>query len=140
MGNLRLRDSSSWIMFAFGAMAVLLGLLGLMRPELLLTILGFAVIDQTVRPTGDYTLVFIIAASMASFNIGAYYILAALRGLRVFYLWTVPFRLLTFTVFTYTALSGLAPMRFIAVGGWEGLGAISTGLALYFDSRKTEQK
>ena len=80
---------------------------------------------------GDYTLVFMIASSMASFNIGAYYVLAALNDLKQFYKWTVPFRCLTFIVFTTAVLTGLAPARFIGVGAWELTGAIATGIALW---------
>jgi len=133
MEKYRIRSASGWTMFVFGVLAFLLGLLGLLRPELLLSILGFSVLDRTARVTGDYTLVFVVAASMASFNMGVYYVLAAFTDLKQFFLWTVPFRLVTFTVFTITALTGVAPMRFILVGAWEGLGAVITGLALYFE-------
>jgi len=135
--KLKIRDASGWTMFVFGALALLLGLLGLLRPELLLSLLGFTVLDRAARAAGDYTLVFTIASSMASFNIGVYYILAALNDMKKFYLWTVPFRLVTFTVFTTVSLLGISPSRFVGVGAWEGLGAIATGLALYFDGRQT---
>jgi len=117
-------------MFIFGTLALLFGLLGLIRPEILLSALGFEVLPRSARAIGDYTLVFVIASSMASFNMGVYYILASLNDLKLFYKWTVPFRCLTFIVFTAVALTGLAPMRFIAVGVWELTGAIATGLAL----------
>ena len=68
-----------------------------------------------------------------------YYILAALNDIKKFYLWTVPFRLVTFSVFTIIALTGVAPMGFIGVGLWEGLGALVTGLALYLDGKKVPQ-
>ncbi len=136
MENYRVRSASGWTMLVFGILAFLLGILGLIRPELLLSILGFSVLDRAARVAGDYTLVFMTAASMASFNMGVYYILAALTDWKPFFLWTVPFRLVTFTVFTITALSGVAPMRFILVGGWEGLGAVATGLALYSERGK----
>ncbi len=136
MQPLKIRDASGWTMFVFGVLALLLGLLGLIRPEFLLTILGFTTLERTARAAGDYTLVFITAASMASFNMGVYYVLAALNDIRKFYLWTVPFRGLTFTVFTITVLTGLAPSRFFLVGLWEGLGALATGLALYFERPK----
>ena len=135
--NLKIRDASGWTMFIFGVLALLLGLTGLIRPELLLSLLGFSVLDRSARVAGDYTIVFMTASSMASFNIGVYYILAALNDMKKFYLWTVPFRLVTFTVFTAIALTGTAPMRFIAVGLWEGLGALATGVALYLDGKKT---
>ena len=70
------------------------------------------------------------ASSMASFNMGVYYILATLNDFKPFYRWTVPFRCVTFLVFTTAALTGLAPLRFIGVGAWELTGAIATGLAL----------
>lgn len=135
--NLRIRDASGWTMFIFGLLALLLGFLGLIRPELLLSILGFTVLDRSARLAGDYTLVFMIASSMASFNIGAYYILAALHDVKPFYKWTVPFRCVTFVVFTTAVLTGLAPTRFLGVGAWELAGALATGLALWQENRKS---
>jgi hypothetical protein len=128
--NLKIRDTSGWTMLIFGAIALLLGLLGLIRPEILLSILGFDVLDRAARTAGDYTLVFMAASSMASFNMGVYYILASLNDLKPFYRWTVPFRGLTFLVFTTAVLTGLAPTGFIAVGLWELTGGSATGLAL----------
>jgi len=132
----KIRDASGWTMFIFGVLAFLLGFLGLIRPELLLSILGFTVLDRAARAAGDYTLVFMIASSMASFNIGAYYILAALNDLKPFYKWTVPFRCVTPTVFTIAVITGLAPVRFLGVAAWELSGAIATGLALWYENRK----
>ena len=133
--NIKIRDASGWTMFIFGAIALLLGLIGLIRPEILLSILGFEVLDRAARAAGDYTLVFMMASSMASFNMGVYYIFASLNDVKPFYKWTVPFRGLTFLVFTTVVIAGLAPVRFIAVGIWELTGAIATGLAL-----RSEQK
>jgi len=134
--TLKIHDAAGWTMFIFGVLALLLGFLGLIRPELLLSILGFSVLDRTARVAGDYTLVFMIASSMASFNIGAYYILAALNDLKPFYKWTVPFRCVTPVVFTIAVLTGLAPVRFLGVAAWELAGAMATGLALWHESRK----
>jgi Na+-driven multidrug efflux pump len=132
----KIRDASGWTMFIFGVLALLLGFLGLIRPEWLLSILGFTVLGRAERVAGDYTLVFLIASSMASFNIGAYYILAALNDLKPFYKWTVPFRCVTPTVFTIAVLAGLAPVRFLGVAAWELSGAIATGLALWYENKK----
>jgi len=123
-------------MFIFGVLAVLLGLFGLIRPEILLSLLGFTVLDRPARVAGDYTLVFLIASSMSSFNIGVYYILAALNDMKKFYLWTVPFRCVTVAVFTTAILTGLAPTRFFGVVIWEFTGAVITGLALWRANRK----
>ncbi len=134
--KLRIRDASGWTMFIFGVLALLMGLVGLLRPEFLLSLLGFTVLDRAGRAAGDYTLTFMIASSMASFNMGVYYILASLNDVKQFYRWTVPFRCLTFLVFTTVALSGLAPTRFMVVGIWEGLGALATWLTLRSDNKK----
>jgi Na+-driven multidrug efflux pump len=131
-----IKDTAGWTMFIFGFMALLLGLLGLARPEALLSLLGFPVLERVARPAEDYTIVFTLASAMASFNMGVYYILAAVNDLKPFYKWTVPFRGLTFVVFTASAFNGIAPMRFIAVGVWELAGAIATGLALRSENKK----
>ena len=136
VAKLKINDASGWTMFVFGVIALLLGLLGLLRPEALLSILGFSAVERAARTAGDYTLVFVTTSSMASFNIGAYYILAALNDLKPFYKWTVPYRTLTFIVFTTAVLTGLAPTRFIVVGVWELTGAIATGLALRAESKR----
>jgi Na+-driven multidrug efflux pump len=138
--KLKIRDASGWTIFVFGFLAFLLGILGLFRPEFLLSILGFTMLDRAARAAGDYTLVFMTASSMASFNIGVYYILAALHDHKLFYRWTVPFRCVTFVVFTTAVLTGLAPARFIGVGVWELAGAIATGLALRSENKKQEAR
>lgn len=140
MKTFNVRDASGWTMFLFGALALLLGLVGLIRPEILLSLLGFSAPDRATRAAGDYTIVFMIASSMASFNVGAYYILAALNDMKKFYLWTVPFRAVTFTAFTIAVLTAIAPARFFGVALWEGLGALATGLALYSENQKAQKK
>lgn len=132
----KIRDAAGWTIFVFGALAFLFGLIGLIRPELVLSVLGFNVQERAARAAGDYTLVFIIAASMASFNIGIYYVLAALHDLKHFYKWTIPFRCVTFVVFTIAVLTNLAPVPFIGVGAWELAGALATGIALRAEKRK----
>lgn len=134
--TLGIRDASGWTIFVFGLLALLFGIVSLLRPELLLTTLGFTALDRASRAAGDYTLVFIIASSMAAVNVGAYYILASLNDMKRFYKWTVPFRCLTFLVFTIAVLQGLAPNRFLGVGAWELAGALATGWALLKESKK----
>jgi Na+-driven multidrug efflux pump len=136
--SLKIRTASGWTMFVFGVLAFLLGLVGLVKPEFLLSLLGFEVLERAQRATGDYTLVFMTASSMASFNMGVYYVLAALNDLRKFYLWTVPFRAVTFTVFTLVVIAGIAPTGFLGVGIWELTGGIATGLALYFERKQAQ--
>ncbi|WKZ42075.1 MAG: hypothetical protein QY328_08485 [Anaerolineales bacterium] len=133
---MKIRDASGWTIFIFGILAFLLGLVGLIRPEILLSILGFDVLERSQRAAGDYTIVFMTASSMASFNIGIYYMLAALNDVKIFYRWTVPFRTLTFIVFSTVVFLGIAPQKFLGVAVWELVGALATGIALYSEKRK----
>ena len=132
----KLRNPSSWSIFIFGALAFLLGALGLFMPNLVLTMLGFEVVDAAVRTSHDYTIGFLTASSMASFNMGVYYVLASLNNMKKFYGWTVPFRGVTFTVFTTAVILGVVPVKFIGVAAWELLGAIATGAALMYENKR----
>ena len=132
----KIRNSSSWTMLIFGILALLLGLLGIAKPEILLRILGFETVERTARASHDYTLVYIMASCMASFNMGIYYILAALNNLKKFYFWTVPFRGVTFVVFTASVIMGYTPIKFLGVALWELVGGIVTGIALYYEHKR----
>jgi hypothetical protein len=125
------RSLSGWTMAVFGFLAVALGVVGLVSPDTMLALLGFEVLQT--RDPGDYTKVYLAASSMAAVNMGVYYLLAAAADYRPFFLWTVPFRLLTFAVFTLLVVTGAAPARFIGVGIWEGVGAVVTGAALWWE-------
>jgi hypothetical protein len=138
--NLKIHGPSGWTMFIFGALALVLGLIGLVRPEFILTVMGFHVLERANRISGDFTLVFVIASSMASFNMGIYYVLAALSDVKAFYFWTVPFRVVTFLVFSITVITQLAPPAWMGVATWELSGAIATGLALKFENSKTTRE
>ncbi|MEV4805063.1 hypothetical protein AB0K18_34120 [Nonomuraea sp. NPDC049421] len=127
------RSFSGWTIGVFGVLAFALGLLGLLSPGTMLTMLGFEVPEA--RAAGDYTLVYLAASSMAAVNMGAYYVFAACADYVPFFRWTVPFRLVTFTVFTTLVVTGAAPSEFIGVGVWEGLGAVITGVALWREGR-----
>lgn len=136
ISNWRIRNLSSLTMLIFGILAILLGLMGLIRPALTLSLLSLPVIDPAQRAVGDYTLMFITASSMASFNMGVYYVLAALNDFQPFFRWTVPFRVVTFCVFTLAVVNGIAPSGFIGVGAWELIGALCTGAALVYERNR----
>lgn len=138
ISNLKLRNASSWTMFIFGILALILGVIGIVNPESTLSLLNFDIIERSQRSAGDYSLVFLTASSMASFNMGVYYIFASLSNLKIFYWWTVPFRMVTFTVFTIVVINGIAPQGFIGVGIWELTGAILTGAALLYERNKSQ--
>ncbi|MCX4551844.1 hypothetical protein OG204_07630 [Streptomyces sp. NBC_01387] len=127
------RSPSGWTMAVFGVLAAVLGVAGLVSPDALLKMLGFHSVPVSRRPGSDYTRTFITASSMAAVNMGVYYVLAALADWKAFFRWTVPFRLLTFAVFTTAVVTGRAPAGFLGVGLWEGTGAVVTGLALRYE-------
>ncbi|MEU8761691.1 hypothetical protein [Streptomyces sp. NPDC048659] len=129
------RSPSGWTMAVFGALAAALGVVGLVSPDTMIRLMGLDPISAAHRADGDHTLLFLTASSMAALNMGVYYVLAALTDWKPFFRWTVPFRLLTCTVFTLAVVTGRAPAGFLGVGLWEGLGALATGLALRYEKR-----
>lgn len=114
----------------FGALAAVLGAVGLIAPELVLAGTGFP------ADPPDSTRVFATASSMASLNMGVYYLVAAATEWRPFFRFTVPFRLLTLTVFSTLVVTGVAPGAFLGVALWEGAGAAATAVALAHDRRR----
>ncbi|CAM5366992.1 hypothetical protein SAMN05428938_8697 [Streptomyces sp. KS_5] len=130
------RSPSGWTMAVFGVLAAGLGVVGLVAPDTLLELMGFTPVPDSRRAEGDHTTVFLTASSMAALNMGVYYVLAALSDWKAFFRWTVPFRLLTCTVFTLAVIGGRAPSGFLGVGLWEGVGAIVTGAALRYEQRR----
>ncbi|MGW4466107.1 hypothetical protein [Micromonospora sp. NPDC004704] len=132
------RSAAGWTIAVFGVLALVLGLVGLIRPEALLRLLGFEVIDAADRASGDYTRTYIAASSMAAVNMGVYYLVAVHTEWRAFFRFTVFFRLVTFSVFTTLVLTDSAPGKFFGVAAWEGLGAVATGVGLWLDSRRSD--
>ncbi|WBB97315.1 hypothetical protein O7543_17910 [Solwaraspora sp. WMMA2080] len=130
------RSVSGWTVAVFGAMALLLGAVGLAQPDVLLVLLGFDTLPTGERAAGDYTHTFMTASSMASFNMGVYYLLASVTDWRPFFLFSVIFRLVTTVVFTVVVVAEVAPVRFVGVAAWEGLGAVVTGVALLTERRR----
>jgi hypothetical protein len=120
-------------MAVFGVLALVLGVIGLVSPDALLAMLGFERVPVGERAAGDHTRTFMAASSMASLNMGVYYLVAVATEWRAFYTATVVFRLVTFSVFTALVLTDAAPGRFLGVALWEGLGAVATGVALWFE-------
>ncbi|WP_051799394.1 hypothetical protein [Catenuloplanes japonicus] len=129
------RSIAGWTMAVFGILAIIMGATGLISPDSMLTSLGFEVVPDAERAAGDYTRTFIMASSMASFNMGIYYLVSVWTEWRSFYLFTAIFRVVTFTVFTLLVVTGEAPGRFFGVALWEGTGALATGIGLWLDQR-----
>ncbi|MGC4747831.1 hypothetical protein ACLQ28_19555 [Micromonospora sp. DT201] len=128
------RSIAGWTIAVFGVLALVMGAVGLLWPEAQLRMLGFEV--PATRAVGDYTGTFLVASSMAAFNMGVYYLLATVTEWRAFYRFTVVFRLVTFTVFTIAVLADITPDRFFGVAAWEGLGALATAVGLRLDARR----
>jgi hypothetical protein len=133
------RSPSDWTIAVFGALAAVLGGVGLVWPGALLFTLGFEAVEPARRAAGDHTRVFLAASSMASLNMGVYYLVAAATRWRPFYRFTVVFRLLTCAVFTGLVVADVAPDRFLGVALWEGAGAVVTGLAFAYEGHRSGQ-
>ena len=86
----------------------------MIRPEIPHSALGFEVVERTQRAASDYTIVFMWAFSIALFNMGVYYVLAALNDVKAFHRWIVPIRVVTFAVFTTIVIAGIALNFFLA--------------------------
>lgn len=123
------RSVAGWTIAVFGVMAVFFGVVGLISPETVAAGAGFGDLDGAGRT-------FATASSMASLNMGVYYLVATATEWRPFFTFTVPFRLLTFTVFTGLVVTEAAPRAFFGVAAWEAVGAVATGLGLWFDARR----
>ncbi|MBN1979063.1 MAG: hypothetical protein JW918_16805 [Anaerolineae bacterium] len=130
-----IRNISSLVMLISGVAALLVGVIGVVEPDGVLSLLGLEVVDSSQRAGHDYTPIFIVVSSVVSMNVGVYYALAALSNLKAFYGWTVAFRCVAFILFTVGVLSGYAPTRLLVVAFWELIGAIATGLALNHERR-----
>ena len=130
-----IRNVSSLVMLISGIVALLLGVIGIVEPDVVLRLSGFEVVENSERASHDYTLIFILASSVVSMNIGVYYTLAALSNLKEFYGWTVAFRCVTFILLAVGVLSGYAPAGLLIVAFWELAGAIATGIALYYERK-----
>ena len=124
---------SRWMTLAFGVMALLLGMVGILRPELVLLQLGLGAAE---RAGHHYTLVLFLASSVLSLIMGGYNILGAFNNLERYDPWTVPFRGLAFTVFTIGVLIHLAPARFMLVAARELVGAVAAGVAVYYQRQR----
>jgi hypothetical protein len=130
------RSAAGWTIAVFGVLAMALGTVGLIRPEATLALVGFEVLDPAARAAGDHTRTFVVSSSMAAFNMGVYYLVAAASEWRLFYRFTVYFRVLTFIIFTTLVINDAAPGRFLGVALWELFGAVATAIALGHDRRR----
>ncbi|MFI6013229.1 hypothetical protein ACIBAG_31175 [Streptomyces sp. NPDC051243] len=130
------RSPSGWTMAVFGILAATMGVVGLLAPDALLTVMGFTRVGDVRRAEGDHTPVFLTASCMAALNMGAYSVLAALSDWKASFRWTAPFRLLTCTVFPLRVLAGRARSGFVGVGLWEGPGALVTAAALHHEKQR----
>ncbi|MFE6993126.1 hypothetical protein ACFVFN_33965, partial [Streptomyces pharetrae] len=66
------RSPSGWTMAVFGVLAAVLGVVGVIAPDALLALMGFAPAAGSRRAEGDHTVVFLTASSMAALNMGVY--------------------------------------------------------------------
>ena len=119
-------DISALTMLVFGILITGMGMMGLMMPQFLLSILGLSEAGMSAHTTQ----IFVMASSQASIAMGLYYILSATNNNRIFFQWSVPLRIINFVVFSSMVPLGIAPVKWLMVAGLELLGAMATGIAM----------
>jgi hypothetical protein len=133
-------------MFVFGVVAFLAGALGIISPITANKVNNFP--DATdyhgphwklLEPISRSVISLARASNMAAFNMGAYYILSSIYNIRAFFVWTVPFRCVTFSVFMYGAYTD-SHTQLATIAVMELIGAIATGVGLYVDAKSQRKK
>jgi hypothetical protein len=110
---------TSYTMLAFGVTAFASGVHTLITPASFVSALALPVGSEgAVRGN-----------ALAAIAMGIYYTLSVVQENRSFYIASVLMRLVTTTVF------GLQGGPWIVPAAWEGIGAVSTALALLLDNR-----
>jgi hypothetical protein len=135
--NIRPRSASGWTVSVFGVLALIMGVLGLISPDIQFGMMGFEILDK--RPPGDYTPAVVATTSIAAVNMGVLYLLGVAKDWPGFIAFTVAARLFMCAGFIVLIVAGKAPDAFIGAALWEGLGAAATGAAMWWDSRRGSQ-
>lgn len=135
--NIRPRCISGWTVSVFGVLAVIMGVLGLIRPDIQFGVIGFELLDM--RSPGDYTPAVMATTSLAAVTMGVFYLVGVAMCWPGFIAFTVAARLFMCAGFIVLILAGQAPAAFIGAALWEGLGAATTGTALWWDNRRVSQ-
>lgn len=128
------RSFSGWTVSALGALALVMGVLGLVSPQTQLALMGFEAV--AVRQPGDYTLAVLAITSLAAINTALLYLVGAVKQWPGFCAWAVAARILMGTGLAALALSGRGPRAFIGAAIWEGVGAVLLAAASLWDQRR----
>lgn len=114
-------SAAAFTIFLFGITALATGLQGLFQTAQKQSFSDPSLATQAM--TANY---------LAATAMGLYYPLMAHQENRAFFLATIPMRMLSATVFWL--------QQWKAASVWEGAGAISTGMAILWESRQREGK
>eukprot|EP00928_Gymnodinium_smaydae_P033039 TRINITY_DN23779_c0_g1_i1.p1 TRINITY_DN23779_c0_g1~~TRINITY_DN23779_c0_g1_i1.p1 ORF type:complete len:188 (+),score=20.22 TRINITY_DN23779_c0_g1_i1:195-758(+) len=155
---------AAWSMYAAGGMALSLGVIATMVPDMVLGHLGMDPSPQTqetrslggfampfvrlcslfgrqpsplpkaANASADFTRLFARMLSMALINMAAYYCYAAYHEVNRFFEIAIPLRLFTATYCIALHLAGNAPKVVAQLAVLEALGALWTAWAIYRDT------
>lgn len=115
------QSATGWTIYALGAFALVMGLLGLLSPSTQLSLMGFEPVET--RQAGDYTIAVLVITSLAAVNTATLYLVAAVRGWPGFVSWAVVARLVMGTGLAVLAWTGVGPRAFVGAAIWEAIGA-----------------
>eukprot|EP00698_Gefionella_okellyi_P000201 TRINITY_DN10175_c0_g2_i1.p1 TRINITY_DN10175_c0_g2~~TRINITY_DN10175_c0_g2_i1.p1 ORF type:complete len:150 (+),score=19.34 TRINITY_DN10175_c0_g2_i1:61-510(+) len=121
-------------MFVFGLTALVNGVLGILFEDTYARTFNLGIINNVL----DSPL--LRAANVAAFNMGWYYVLCALAGNKFFFAITVPFRCVTFALFSITAWQqgGATGRTMLMTAVIELAGALWTAWGLLYDRRHSK--
>ncbi len=115
------RSIPGWTVYVLGAIALSMGVLGLISPSTQLEMMGFERLAE--RAPGDYTPAVLAITSLAAVNTATLYMVASVMEWRGFLAWAVVARLVMGTGLSMLVLAGVGPKAFVGAAGWEAIGA-----------------
>ncbi|MFT8365040.1 MAG: hypothetical protein ABF623_04150 [Gluconobacter cerinus] len=123
---------TDWTIVIYGLLALVLGMIGLIKPDLQLRMMGIEPPER--RAEGDLTLASFGASSVAAINMGVLYTLGTLLHWHGFPIFTLYARSLMGIGFLFMMATGRVPAQFKGAAIWEFSGVIITGAAMLWSA------
>ena len=126
--------ATQWTVAASGAVALAMGVAGLLAPNRQVSLMGFDGTESAKTATPLLTV-----SSLAAVNTGLLYLLGSTRGWAGFPAFTVRARLLMGGGLFALAAAGRSPKAFNAGAAWEVVGAGITAAAISWDRHRAKR-
>ncbi|WP_434453503.1 hypothetical protein [Lentzea sp. E54] len=133
LGLFQKHSTAGWTVGAAGAIALGLGVMGLLNQDAQMAAVG---LDPGDYPEDDPLRVTMTSSSVAALNTGALYVLGVAKGWSWFPAVTVATRSAQAIGFLSMIAQGKAPTSYLGAAVWEAAGAVITAGAIWWDRRK----